>query len=67
MFHSVGMCYLQVKMLNLAYFYKTKLDEGGGGSSVDPELPFSVFDGNCCLIANPVWSYCNDLTKRKFV
>lgn len=47
-------CYLQIKMLNLAYFYKTKL-EGflllfcsfeGGGPSVNPELPFSIFNGN---------------------
>lgn len=68
-------CYLQIKMLNLAYFYKTKLEGffvlfcsfGGGGPSVNPKLPFSIFNGNHCLIANTIWSYCNNLTQRKFV
>lgn len=34
---------------------------------VDPELPFSVFNGNCCRITKTVWSYCNTLMERKFI
>lgn len=52
-------------MLNLVCFCKTKLDWGGG--AVDPELPVSIFNGNHCLTANTVQSYCNDVTKRKFI
>lgn len=59
------MCYLQIKMPNLAYFYKNKLDWGKGDLLIQSCL-FSIFDGNHCLIANTVWSYCNNLTKRKF-
>lgn len=64
------MYYLQMKMLNFTYSYNMKLDfiGLGGGVSVPLELPFCIFSGSKHgLIANTVWNYGHDLTKRTFV